>query len=146
MVSDTTIKLKICYLIFSVFNNQKNKFCKLLISMDFLSLIFQIIVSVSVLYIWIFRYDNIVLEFKHYGYSDVLRNFVGASKISISVILILGIWYQEFVIYASLLMAFFMFCAQLSHLKVKNPLLKFVPSFVFLLMSLFIASNKYGLI
>ena len=109
MVSDTTIKLKICYLIFSVFNNQKNKFCKLLISMDFLSLIFQIIVSVSVLYIWIFRYDNIVLEFKHYGYSDVLRNFVGASKISISVILILGIWYQEFVIYASLLMAFFMF-------------------------------------
>lgn len=146
MVSDTTIKLKICYLIFSVFNNQKNKFCKLLISMDFLSLIFQIIVSVSVLYIWIFRYDNIVLEFKHYGYSDVLRNFVGASKISISVILILGIWYQEFVIYASLSMAFFMFCAQLSHLKVKNPLLKFVPSFVFLLMSLFIASNKYGLI
>ena len=146
MVSDTTIKLKICYLIFSVFNNQKNKFCKLLISMDFLSLIFQIIVSVSVLYIWIFRYDNIVLEFKHYGYSDVFRNFVGASKISISVILILGIWYQEFVIYASLSMAFFMFCAQLSHLKVKNPLLKFVPSFVFLLMSLFIASNKYGLI
>ena len=146
MVSDTTIKLKICYLIFSVFNNQKNKFCKLLISMDFLSLIFQIIVSVSVLYIWIFRYDNIVLEFKHYGYSDVIRNFVGASKISISVILILGIWYQEFVIYASLSMAFFMFCAQLSHLKVKNPLLKFVPSFVFLLMSLFIASNKYGLI
>ena len=146
MVGDTTIKLKICYLIFSVFNNQKNKFCKLLISMDFLSLIFQIIVSVSVLYIWIFRYDNIVLEFKHYGYSDVLRNFVGASKISISVILILGIWYQEFVIYASLSMAFFMFCAQLSHLKVKNPLLKFVPSFVFLLMSLFIASNKYGLI
>tara|TARA_B100000282_G_C31666961_1_gene460318 strand:+ start:373 stop:717 length:345 start_codon:yes stop_codon:yes gene_type:complete len=114
--------------------------------MDFLSLIFQIIVSVSVLYIWIFRYDNIVLEFKHYGYSDVLRNFVGASKISISVILILGIWYQEFVIYASLSMAFFMFCAQLSHLKVKNPLLKFVPSFVFLLMSLFIAFNKYGLI
>ena len=130
MVSDTTIKLKICYLIFSVFNNQKNKFCKLLISMNFLSLIFQIIVSVSVLYIWIFRYDNIVLEFKHYGYSDVLRNFVGASKISISVILILGIWYQEFVIYASLSMAFF----------------KFVPSFVFLLMSLFIASYKYGLI
>ena len=61
--------------------------------MDFLSLIFQIIVSVSVLYIWIFRYDNIVLEFKHYGYSDVLRNFVGASKISISVILI----YKNFV-------------------------------------------------
>ena len=113
--------------------------------MDSLSLIFQVIVALSVLYIWIFRYDNIVIEFKHYGYSDVIRNFVGASKISISVILILGIWYQEFVIYASLLMAFFMFCAQVSHIKVKYPFLKFVPSFVFLLMSLFIAANNYGL-
>ena len=52
--------------------------------MEQISLIFQLIVAVSVLYIWIFRYDNIVVEFKHYGYSDLVRNFVGASKISIS--------------------------------------------------------------
>ena len=88
----------------------------------------------------------IVIEFKHYGYSDLLRNFVGASKISTSAFLILGLWYNEITLYASLSMAFFMLCAQLSHIKVKNPFIKFVPSLIFLCMSLFIASYNCGLI
>lgn len=114
--------------------------------MEHLSLLFQLIVSISVLFVWIFRYDNIVIEFKHYGYSDLIRNFVGASKISISALLIMGIWYNEITSYAALAMAFFMLCAQLSHIKVKNPFMKFIPSLVFLLMSLFIASYNCGLI
>ena len=114
--------------------------------MEQISLIFQLIVAVSVLYIWIFRYDNIVVEFKHYGYSDLVRNFVGASKISISALLIMGVWYSEVTIYTSLSMAFFMLCAQLSHLKVKNPFIKFIPSLIFLIMSLFVASFNCGII
>ncbi|MFL2609469.1 MAG: DoxX family protein [Flavobacteriaceae bacterium] len=114
--------------------------------MENISLLFQLIVSISVLFVWIFRYDNIVVEFKHYGYSDLIRNFVGASKISISTLLIMGIWYNEITTYASLAMAFFMLCAQISHIKVKNPFTKFIPSLVFLLMSLFIASYNCGLI
>ena len=84
--------------------------------MEHISLLFQLIVSISVLFIWIFRYDNIVIEFKHYGYSDLIRNFVGASKISISALLIMGIWYNEVTSYAALEMALFMLCAQLSHI------------------------------
>ena len=114
--------------------------------MENLSFACQIIVSVSVLYIWVFRYDNIILEFKHYGYSDLLRNAVGASKISISAIMIMGIWFNEVVVYASLSMAFFMFCAQLSHLKIKNPFYKLLPSLIFLLMSLYISAFNSGLI
>ena len=114
--------------------------------MENISLAFQLIVAVSVLIVWIFRFDNIVIEFKHYGYSDLLRNFVGASKISTSAFLILGLWYNEITLYASLSMAFFMLCAQLSHIKVKNPFIKFVPSLIFLRMSLFIASHNCGLI
>ena len=114
--------------------------------MEQISLIFQLIVAASVLYIWIFRYDNIVVEFKHYGYSDLVRNFVGASKISISALLIMGVWYSEVTIYTSLSMAFFMLCAQLSHLKVKNPFIKFIPSLIFLIMSLFVASFNCGII
>ena len=57
--------------------------------MENLSFACQIIVAASVLYIWIFRYDNIVVEFKHYGYSNLVRNFVGASKISISAIMLM---------------------------------------------------------
>ncbi len=74
--------------------------------MENISLISQLIVAISVIFIWVFRYDNIVVEFKHYGYSDLLRNIVGASKISISTLLIMGIWYKEITIYASLAMAF----------------------------------------
>ena len=114
--------------------------------MENISIAFQLIVAISVLIVWIFRYDNIVVEFKHYGYSDLLRNFVGVSKTSTSTLLILGIWYNEITIYASLSMAFFMLCAQVSHIKVKNPFIKFVPSLIFLIMSLFIASFNCGLI
>ena len=114
--------------------------------MENVSIVFQLIVSISVFIVWIFRYDNIVVEFKDYGYSDLLRNFVGVAKTSTSTLLILGLWYNEITIYASLSMAFFMLCAQLSHIKVKNPFIKFVPSLIFLIMSLFIASFNCGLI
>ena len=114
--------------------------------MENVSIVFQLIVSISVFIVWIFRYDNIVVEFKVYGYSDLLRNFVGVAKTSTSTLLILGLWFNEITIYASLSMAFFMLCAQLSHIKVKNPFIKFVPSLIFLIMSLFIASFNCGFI
>ena len=114
--------------------------------MENISIAFQLIVAISVLVVWIFRYENIIVEFKHYGYPDLLRNFVGVAKTSTSILLILGLWYNEITIYASLSMAFFMLCAQLSHIKVKNPFIKFVPSLIFLIMSLFIASFNCGLI
>ena len=114
--------------------------------MENISLISQLIVAISVIFIWVFRYNNIVDEFKHYGYSDLLRNIVGASKISISTLLIMGIWYKEITMYASLVMAFFMICAQVSHIKVNNPLIKFIPSLIFLLMSLFVAAFNFGIL
>jgi len=114
--------------------------------MENIALACQVIVAVSVLYIWTFRYNNIVVEFKHYGYSDLLRNIVGSSKISISAILLVGVWYNDIVFYGALSMAFFMICAQYSHFKVQNPVIKFLPSLIFLIMSLFVAAFNYGMI
>ncbi len=114
--------------------------------MEHISLLFQIIVAVSVYVVWIFRFHNVVAEFKQFGYSEVFRNFVGAAKMSISALLILGLCYNEITLYAALGMAFFMLSAQLTHLKVKNSFIQRLPSLVFLLMSLFIAAFNYGLI
>ena len=114
--------------------------------METISILAQLIVALSVTVVWVFRYDNIVVEFKHYGLSDLLRNAVGASKIALATVLILGIWHQEFLVPASLLMAILMLGAQYCHIKVKNPLAKFVPSFVLLLLCLFIAAYNYGLL
>ena len=115
--------------------------------MEHISLLFQLVVAVSVYFVWIFRYHNVITEFKQFGFSDVFRNFVGAAKISISALLILGACcYTEVTVYAALGMAFFMLAAQISHIRVKNPFIQRLPSLVFLLMSLFIAAVNYGCI
>lgn len=107
----------------------------------------QLIVSISVIIVWVFRYDNIVVEFKQYGISDLLRNIVGASKISLATILLLGLYENANLVgEASLGMAFFMLCAQIAHVKVKNPWIKYVPSFILLILSLFIAASIYEMI
>ena len=103
----------------------------------------QIVVATSVIIVWVFRRDNIIVEFEQYGISDTIRDIVGALKISLATILILGIWYNEFLFSTSLAMAFLMICAQYFHFKFKNPMHKFIPSFLLLLISLFIATISY---
>ena len=61
----------------------------------------QITISISILIVWVFRFDNIVVEFEQYGLSSLLRNIVGASKISLATILVLGIWHNEYLFIAS---------------------------------------------
>jgi hypothetical protein len=39
-----------------------------------------------------------------------------------------------------------MVCAQIAHIKVKNPLSKYIPSFLLLILSLFVAAVDYGLL
>ena len=107
--------------------------------MEHISLLSQVVVAVSVLIVWVFRYHNVIVEFKQFGYSDVFRNFVGASKIAISTLLLTGIWYEELTLYAAIGMAVFMLAAQLSHIRVNNPFLQRLPSLLFLIMSLFVA-------
>lgn len=110
------------------------------------ALIAQIIIAFSVAVVWIFRFDNIVLEFQKFGIPDLLRNVVGAAKISLSTLLILGIWYPPVVVAASLLMAFLMLCAQVAHFRVSHPWFKRLPSLGLLLLSLFVAAVHRGLI
>lgn len=103
----------------------------------------QIIISLSIIIVWVFRHDNIVLEFKQYGLSNLLRNIVGALKISLATVLVIGIWYHELLFLSSLMMAFLMLCAQYFHFKVKNNWIKFLPSFSLFILSLIIASHYF---
>ena len=102
----------------------------------------QIIVATSVFIVWVFRRENITVEFEQYGISDTIRDLVGALKISLATILILGIWHKELLIISSLSMAFLMICAQYFHVKVKNPFKKFIPSLLLLILCLFIATQS----
>ncbi|MBC6606870.1 DoxX family protein [Hymenobacter sp. BT188] len=106
----------------------------------------QLIIALSIVVVWVFRFDNIVTEFKQYGLPDLVRTMVGAAKIALATLLIVGIWYPDVVVASALAMAFLMLCAQVAHIKVRNPWHKYVPSFVLLLLSLFVAGAYAGVI
>jgi hypothetical protein len=107
--------------------------------MNIYTTVVQLVIAISVAYVWIFRFDNIVKEFKQYGLSDLTRNIVGASKIALATLLITGIWFPSLVFIPALVMAFLMICAQYFHFKVKNPWIKHLPSLLLLALSLFVA-------
>ena len=114
--------------------------------MEKILILSQLVVAISVIIVWVFRRENIIVEFEQYGISDIIRNIVGALKISLATIIILGIWYNEFLILSSLGMAFLMICAQYFHIKVRNPFKKFIPSLCLLILCLFIAAKNLPII
>ncbi|WP_031428896.1 DoxX family protein [Flavimarina sp. Hel_I_48] len=107
--------------------------------MTTLSTLAILIIAVSIIIVWVFRFDNIVKEFKQYGLPDIVRNMVGAAKIAISTLLVAGIWYDSPVVWPTLAMAFLMLCAQVAHIKVRNPFVKYLPSLALLVLSLYVA-------
>ncbi len=108
--------------------------------------VLQLIVAISVYYVWIFRFDNIIKEFKLFGLSDLTRSAVGTAKISLATLLIVGVWFPVLVTFASLLMGFFMLSAQFFHFKNKSLFIKRLPSLIFLVSCLLIASASLKII
>lgn len=96
------------------------------------------VIALSILFVWVFRFDNIVKEFKQYELSDLVRTIVGTSKIILATLLVVSIWHKEFVFIPASLMAFLMISAQYFHFKVKNPWHKHIPSLFLLALSLYL--------
>lgn len=99
----------------------------------------QLILALSVAYVWIFRYHNVIIDFKQFGLNDITRNFVGVSKIALATLLIAGIWHPSLVQIPAIIMGLFMIAAQYFHFKIKNPLIKHLPSLILLILSVSIA-------
>ncbi len=111
-----------------------------------LAVIAQLIVALSIVIVWVFRFDNIVKEFKQYGLSDLTRTMVGSAKIALATLLVAGIWYPSLVLIPALIMAFLMLSAQYFHFKVNNPWQKRMPSLFLLVLCLFIALVSLNII
>jgi hypothetical protein len=104
----------------------------------------QGIIALSIAFVWIVRLPNIVKEFHEYHLPDLVRNAVGAIKISLATLLVVGIWYPALVPAAALGMAFLMLCAQAAHVMAKHPWQKYMPSLALLLLSLFVSGVYSG--
>ena len=108
--------------------------------------VLQIIVAASVAYVWIFRYDVIIKEFKQFGLSDLTRAFIGAFKVSLATLLITGIWYPQLVTIPAILLGLCMLAAQYFHFKIKNPFIKHLPSLILLILCILITLFSMGII
>ena len=114
--------------------------------LDTITIIAQIAVAISVAFVWILRMHNVEKEFNQFGLSLKVRSFVGFFKTAIATLLIVGIWYQELVFYAAIGMAFFMASAQYFHWSAGNPIKQKLPSFILLILSIFIALSSAEII
>ena len=102
----------------------------------------QIIVAISVVYVWTFRFHNVLKEFEQFGLSDLTRNIVGATKISLATLLVVGIWHPSLVLIPSILMSILMIGAQYFHFKISNQFIKHLPSLLLLALSALIAYSS----
>jgi hypothetical protein len=103
-------------------------------------IIAQLAIAVSVAYVWIFRFDNVAKEFKQFGLTDLIRSFVGATKISLATLLVVSIWHPSLVLIPSVLMGLYMAAAQYFHFKVRNPFIKHLPSLILLILCAFLVA------
>ena len=103
----------------------------------------QIIISISIMIVWIFRFHNVEKDFEQFKLNKVTRSMVGAIKVSLATILVLGIWYQEFILTTTLGIAFFMLSAQYFHHIVNNDMRKRLPSLSLLILCIFIILTQF---
>tara|TARA_B110000305_G_scaffold31373_1_gene30109 strand:- start:608 stop:943 length:336 start_codon:yes stop_codon:yes gene_type:complete len=94
----------------------------------------QMIVAISVAYVWTFRFHNVEKEFNQFGLSNLIRNLIGATKISLATLLVVGVWYSSLIFVPSLLMGLLMIGAQYFHFKISNPFIKHLPSLILLIL------------
>ena len=106
-----------------------------------------LIVSPSVLYVWLFRFNsssifrggeasNMVEEFAAYGLGENAVYVVGAIKVLAALGLLGGLFDKRFILPSAIVMAVMMLGALGMHFKIGDEAIKYVPSLVFFLMSL----------
>ena len=109
---------------------------------NFLLECLKIFVAVSVFYVWVPRYFNIIEEFKQYNYPDYLRDIVGILKLTFAFMLIAKD--TQYVLMASGGLVVLMLAAFATHIRVKNNYKLFFPSLSLMLINSLIFYMTYS--
>lgn len=110
----------------------------------------KIIVSLSILNVWLIqpkkptrwrggKANNIFEEFEVYGLSKLWCYIIGSLKVSLAIILFASIQFTALSLIGSLGLSVLLLGSIGMHLKIKDPLYKSFPAFLFTLMNLVIA-------
>ncbi len=95
----------------------------------------KILVATSIFFVWVVRYENIVIEFKEYGIPGWLRDLTGILKLSFAAMLLFGHQDSHLPIIGSLGIVALMACAQVVHIRADTAGFRRVPSMVLLILS-----------
>jgi len=101
----------------------------------------KIFVAVSIFYVWVPRYFNIVEEFKQYKYPDQLRDIVGILKLTFAFMLVAKD--GQYIVLACGGLIILMSAAFITHLRVKNNYKLFFPSMSQIIMNSYILYMTY---
>ena len=110
------------------------------------STVLQVVVALGLLNVWLVRAgastayrggsaQSLRDEFAAYGLPDWMFYAVGFLKITSAVLLIAGIWIPALLIPPAAIVAVLMIGALAMHAKVRDPLIKSLPAFLMLVMS-----------
>ena len=110
----------------------------------------KIIVGISILNVWLLQKNkatkwrggeaqNIFEEFEVYGFSKQFCYVIGFLKVSLALLLLASIQFQALAFVGSLGLAILLLGSILMHFKIKDPLYKSFPAFLFFVMNLLIA-------
>lgn len=117
--------------------------------MEYLRIALQLIVALSLLNVWLLQNKKpsrwrggnattLIEEFKVYGLPIWLFYVVGFLKVGLSIVLLVGIFYPFLIQPAAIGLAVLLLGSIVMHLKIKDPLIKSIPAFLFLMMCLLI--------
>ncbi|UAM99449.1 DoxX family protein [Polaribacter litorisediminis] len=121
---------------------------------DYIIITLKLIVGISILNVWLIQPQkatkwrggnakNIFEEFRVYGLSKSFCYFIGFLKVSLALILLSSIYFENLAIIGSLGLAALLLGSIIMHLRVKDALYKSFPAFLFMSINLFIAYYSF---
>jgi hypothetical protein len=111
-----------------------------------LAIALQGLVAASIFFVWVVSYANIVDAFTRSGLRNWLRDLVGILKMTFALFLVIGIERGVFAIVGGIAIAVLIRAAVFTHVRVKNPVFKMLPSSTLLVLSALIASLNYQML
>ncbi len=115
--------------------------------MEYLENAIKVIIAICIVNVWLFRFSKstpwrggkaktMKQEFEAYGLPEWFMIVVGTAKVILSLVLLASIHYKHLELYGAYGIAVLMVGAIIMHLKIKDPIKKSLPAFIFLALSL----------
>jgi hypothetical protein len=119
--------------------------------MNTVVIVIQVIIALGIFNVWLLRFgkptgwrggsaQNLKEEFQTYGLPDGFVWVIGFLKLLFAVLLVAGIWFPAVTRPAAIGVAVLMLGAVAMHVKVKDPLMKSLPAFTMLVLSVIVAA------